>query len=105
MSAAKGENSPMVESGPIAIVQSGAVSLESHPAWPVISSFPVLLSVAVPLRELRVRDLIAIRPGQIVSTAWNLTDDLPLATGPLQLAWGELDVLNGNIAFRLTRLA
>lgn len=105
MPAAKGESSTPVESGPVAIVESGAVSLESHPAWPVISSFPTLLAVAIPLRELRVRDLIAIRPGQIFTTAWNLTDDLPLATGPLRLAWGELDVLNGNIALRITRLS
>jgi len=105
MPPAKGEGSPTVESGPVAVIESGATSLDSHPAWPVIASFPTLLAVAIPLRELRVRDLLALCPGQIVTTPWNLTDDLPLATGPLRLAWGELDVLNGNIALRITRLA
>ena len=102
---AKGETATGPDSTVGLLVQSGAASLESHPAWSVISSLPTLLAVAIPLRELRVRDLIALCPGQIVTTAWNLTDDMPLATGPIQLAWGELDVLNGNIALRITRLA
>jgi len=80
-------------------------AMESHPAWPILSQLPTLLSVAIPLQGLRVRDLLALQPGQLVHTARNYGEDAPLAVGPLQIAWGEFDVLNGNIALRITRLA
>ena len=86
----------MPESGP---------SLDSHPAWPAISRFPALLAVAIPVREFRVRDLLALRAGQIIATPWNSTDDVPLTTATLHLGWGEFDVLNDKISLRLTRLA
>jgi hypothetical protein len=105
MTAASGKSSTTAELETPIIGESDSDSVESHPAWPAISCFPTLLAVAIPLCGLRVRDLIALRPGQIAGTTWNFTDDVPLATGSLQLAWGEFDVLNGNIAFRLTRLA
>jgi hypothetical protein len=79
-------------------------SIQTHPAWPLIAHLPTLLAVAVPLCGLRVRDLLGLQPGQIVRTAWNSSEDAPLCIGLLQLGWGELDVLNGNIAFRITRL-
>lgn len=91
--------------GTAIVAEPASDSLESHPAWPAISAFPTLLGVAIPAHELRVRDLLVLRPGQLIVTAWNCTDAVPLAVGPLRLAWGEFDVLNEKIAFRLTRLA
>ncbi|HEY5056800.1 MAG TPA: FliM/FliN family flagellar motor C-terminal domain-containing protein [Acidobacteriaceae bacterium] len=83
---------------------SDVPAMETHPAWATISSFPTLLTVGVPLHQLRVRDLLALQAGQIIGTSWNISDDVPLSLGSVQLAWGEFDVQNGSIALRLTHL-
>jgi flagellar motor switch protein FliN/FliY len=80
-------------------------AMESHPAWTVISQFPTALSVSIPLHNLRVRDLLHLQSGQIVRTSWNCGGDVPLSIGALQIAWGEFDLLNGDIALRIVRLA
>jgi len=81
-----------------------ASTMETHPAWATISSFPALLSVGVLFHQLRVRNLLALQTGQIIGTSWNCSDDVPLRLGGVQLAWGEFDVQNGRIALRLTHL-
>jgi len=83
----------------------GPRTMETHPAWATISSFPALLSVGVPFHQLRVRDLLRLQAGQVISTTWKCSDDVPLRLGGVQLAWGEFDVQNGRIVLRLTHLA
>jgi len=79
--------------------------MTAHPAWEMIGDLPVVLSVAVPLRAFRMRDLLSLQPNQTIRTVQGTSRDIPLAIGALQLAHGEFDVLKGNIAVRLTRLA
>jgi flagellar motor switch protein FliN/FliY len=63
------------------------------------------LDVAIPVREFRVRQLLALSPGQVVETQWSQGDDLPLAAGDVQLAWSEFEVVENRLAVRVTRLA
>lgn len=65
---------------------------------------PVELDVAVPVRDFRVRNLLALEPGQLIETDWPHGDDLPLAAGEVQLAWSEFEVVDTDLAVRLTRL-
>jgi flagellar motor switch protein FliN/FliY len=83
----------------------GARAMEEHGAWPMLSRLPVTLAVGIPLRRFRVCDLVALRSGQTIETAWAVTEDVPLATGEVQVAWGEFETVEERMALRLTRLA
>jgi flagellar motor switch protein FliN/FliY len=65
----------------------------------------VALGVTVPVREFRVRQLLALAPGQVIETQWSHGDDLPLSAGDVQVAWSEFDVVENQLAVRVTRLA
>lgn len=66
---------------------------------------PVELEVAVPARDFRVRNLLALAPGQLIETQWAHGEDLPLSAGNVQLAWSEFEVIDSQLAVRVTRLA
>jgi flagellar motor switch/type III secretory pathway protein FliN len=69
-----------------------------------VARLPVELDVAVPVRDFRVRNLLALAPGQVVASQWSNGDDLPLASGDVQLAWAEFEVIDTQLAVRVTRL-
>lgn len=71
-------------------------------AW--AGRLPVELDVAVPLKDFRVRKLLTLAPGTIVESQWGHGEDLPLACGDVQLAWTEFEVIETQLAVRLTRL-
>ena len=70
-----------------------------------VSRLPVLVDVVVPVREFRVRNLLALEPGNVVETDWGHGDDMPLTAGKVQLAWSEFEVVDTELAVRITRLA
>jgi flagellar motor switch protein FliN/FliY len=70
-----------------------------------IPQLPVELDVTIPVREFRVRQLLALAPGQVIETQRSHGDDLPLAAGDVQVAWSEFEVVETRLAVRVTRLA
>ena len=70
-----------------------------------VARLPVELEVAVPVRDFRVRNLLALEPGQVIETHWPHGEDMPLAAGNVQLAWSEFEVVDSQLAVRVTRLA
>ena len=70
-----------------------------------LARLPVELDVAVPVRHFRVRNLLALAPGQLVESQWGHGEDVPLASGEVQLAWSEFEVIDTQLAVRVTRLA
>ena len=71
---------------------------------PRFARMPVVLSVGVPVREFRVRNLLALAPGLVLQTKWESTEDLPLTSGNVQLAWSEFEVTGTQLSVRITRL-
>lgn len=69
-----------------------------------VKRLPVELDVAVPVEEFRVRHLLALEPGKVISSQWSYGDDVPLAAGAVQLAWSEFEVIDNQLAVRITRL-
>jgi flagellar motor switch protein FliN/FliY len=65
---------------------------------------PVELDVAIPVREFRVRNLLTLEPGQVIETDWAHGEDMPLSAGDVQLAWSEFEVVDSQLAVRVTRL-
>ncbi len=72
---------------------------------PRVALLPVELDVAVPVRDFRVRSLLALEPGQLIESQWGHGEDVPLASGEVQLAWSEFEVVESMLAVRVTRLA
>ena len=83
----------------------GMATIEEHPEWPLLQRLPMCLSAAIPLPGFRVRDLIGLKPGQILSSKWLCIDDVPLKIGSVQLSWSEFEVVEQRMSVRLTRLA
>jgi flagellar motor switch/type III secretory pathway protein FliN len=79
---------------------SPAISLGSP-----LALLPVELDVAVPVREFRVHNLLALDRGQVIETQWGNGEDVPLASGEVQLAWSEFEVVESQLGVRVTRLA
>jgi flagellar motor switch/type III secretory pathway protein FliN len=76
----------------------------SRAMLPVVERLPVELTVAVPVRNFRVRNLLAMTPGTVIETQWTPGEDLPLSAGEVQLAWTEFEVVDTRLAVRVTRL-
>ena len=72
---------------------------------PRFARLPVELEVVVPVRDFRVRSLLALVPGEVIETRWGHGEDLPLSSGDLQLAWSEFEIVDSRLAVRVTRLA
>ena len=105
------------QAAPLENARTGEISEEAlvpspqgaSPGGPV-SSFsralrlPVELEVAIPLRKFRVRNLLSLQAGVLVESQWVHGDDVPLGLTDVQLAWSEFDVVETQLAVRLTRL-
>lgn len=70
-----------------------------------LARMPIELDVSVPVSDFRVRGLLALVPGQVIESRWAQGEDVPLASGKVQLAWTEFEVVDAQLAVRITRLA
>ena len=78
--------------------------IEEHPQWSVLSQLPLTMCVCVSLKNFKVRDLLALKTGQVFETVSPDTDDVPVKVGHMQVGWSEFEVVEQRIAIRLTRL-
>lgn len=78
---------------------------EMDPMPAIFLPLPVAVSVAIPLRNFRVRNLLAMTAGTVLESQWAHGEDMPLASGDVQLAWTEFEVIETQLAVRVTRLA
>lgn len=65
---------------------------------------PVRLNVGIPIRDFRVKNLLVLAPGALIESQWEPGEDVPVASGEVQLAWSEFEVVDMQLAVRLTRL-
>ena len=78
---------------------------EEQTAWSgAVARLPVELDVSVPVEDFRLRNLLALEPGQVVESRWNYGEDVPLGSAEVQLAWSEFEVVDTSLAVRITRL-
>jgi flagellar motor switch protein FliN/FliY len=99
---------PQVKPAEAAIVATHRAAAEGEndaPALPPsMAHLPVQLNVAIPLPKFRVRDLLALTKGAVLETGWLPSDDVPLWCGKVQLVWLEFEVVDQDLAVRVTRL-
>jgi flagellar motor switch/type III secretory pathway protein FliN len=77
--------------------------IEEHPHWETLAQLRVTLRAGVALR-FRVRNLLALKEGQVIESLSPVTDDVPVKVGQAHLGWSEFEVLQQKMALRLTRL-
>lgn len=85
-------------------VQNPMMQIEQHPAWEMLSQIRMTLRAEVPLSRFCVRDLLALTVGQVFESASPDTEDVPIRVGSAQLGWGEFEVIEQQMALRVTRL-
>lgn len=70
-----------------------------------VALLPIEVDVSVPVRNFRVHHLLALDREQVIETQWHSGEDVPLAASEVQLAWSEFEVIESDLAVRITRLA
>lgn len=78
--------------------------IDQHPAWETLSQITMTMRAEVQLDRFRVRDLLTLAVGQVFESASPDTEDVPIQVGSVQLGWGEFEVVEQQIALRITRL-
>lgn len=78
--------------------------IESHTSWEVLSQMRMTMHAQVPLHGFKVRNLLGLTVGQVFESQSPDTEDVPLKFGRVQLGWGEFEVVEQQIALRVTRL-
>jgi flagellar motor switch/type III secretory pathway protein FliN len=70
----------------------------------VEARLPVQLDVGIPIRDFRLRNLLLLEPGSLIESQWAPGEDVPVSSGEVQVAWSEFEVVDTQLAVRLTRL-
>ena len=83
---------------------SWMMRIEEHPSWETLSQLRVTMRAGVALDRFRVRDLLAMKEGQVFESVSSATEDVPLLVGRVQLGWSEFEVVQQRMSLRLTRL-
>lgn len=78
--------------------------IEEHPGWETFSRIEMTMRAEVLLHRFKVGDLMTLAEGQVFETLSPGTEDVPIKVGNVQLGWGEFEVVEQQIALRITRL-
>jgi flagellar motor switch protein FliM len=78
--------------------------IEEHPSWGTLAQLRVTMRAGVALSHFRVRDLLAMKVGQVFESLSPATEDVPVRVGEVRMCWSEFEVLEQRMALRLTRL-
>lgn len=73
--------------------------------WETFTALPTSVMVAVPIPNFRVRDVLTLQPGRILSSTWHGAGDVPLVAGEVQIAWVEFEVADEKLSARITRFS
>jgi flagellar motor switch/type III secretory pathway protein FliN len=79
-------------------------NIEEHPSWEVLAKLRVTLRAVVAMNRFKVRDLLALKEGQVFESLSPDTDDVSLLIGQMQVGWSEFEIMDQRMALRLTRL-
>jgi flagellar motor switch/type III secretory pathway protein FliN len=78
--------------------------IEEHPSWETLAQLRTSIRAGVALSGFTVRDLLAMKEGQVFESVSPATEDVPVKIGQVQVGWSEFEVLGQTMALRLTRL-
>ena len=90
--------------------QTPAIEVAANPApplesWPEMLAVSAMVSVEVQIVGLTVRELFRLEKGSIVASSQFSTANVPLVIGGKLIAWGEFQVVEDTLAWRVAELA
>jgi flagellar motor switch/type III secretory pathway protein FliN len=84
--------------------KSDGLAAAGEDMWRPLWWLPCDLSLQVPLARFTVRELLRLRAGSVVTTAWARTAEVPLYANGQIVGWTEFDSVNQHIGARITEL-
>lgn len=99
---------PAATPGNTALAVTGEIDEEHPPAEEAhdarLDRMPMQMDVLVKVHSFRVRDLLSLEAGAVVETIHEHSQDVPIRCGGSTLVWTEFEVLDQQLAVRITRL-
>ncbi len=84
----------------LALGQSGETNKLESLGW-----MPCTLSTEIPIIGFTIADLLHLKPGSLVESAWNDTRDVPLRVNKLLVAWAQFESDGDRMYALITDLA
>ncbi len=81
-----------------------SLATQAAQPWRTLRNVPFRVAVTVPLRGLKLCDLLALRQGSRLLSMVSAAEDVPVCAGGALLGWAELDNVDGHMAIRLMRM-
>ena len=72
--------------------------------WQQLGWLPCELALQVPVAQFTVGDLLRLRTGSIVASAWSRGTEIPLQANGQLIGWAEFEPVGGHIGARITEL-
>jgi flagellar motor switch/type III secretory pathway protein FliN len=72
--------------------------------WPEVLELPCHLSVALEVPHFTIRDLLALDVNSLVDTGRHEGAHVPVLVNGVMVAWAEFDVIDGQLAVRMTEM-
>jgi flagellar motor switch protein FliN/FliY len=95
----------MDEREPVAVLQEEAFEPSSRAAFALLNDIELEATLQFGSRELALREVLELGPGDVVELDRHITDPVDLVVGDRIVARGEVVVANGNFALRITEVA
>jgi flagellar motor switch/type III secretory pathway protein FliN len=80
------------------------VSTTTIDKWEQLGWLPCELALQVPVAQFTVGDLLRLRSGGIVASAWSRGSEIPLHANGQLIGWAEFEPVGGHIGARITEL-
>jgi flagellar motor switch protein FliN len=103
----RAEAGPASSAGPAGAVRSPAAALPANPAanLDLLLDIEVDASLRFGARELPIRELMEVGPGDVIELDRHIADPVDLVVGDKIVARGEVVLVNGAFALRITEVA
>jgi flagellar motor switch/type III secretory pathway protein FliN len=82
-----------------------SLAQKTEDAWGPLIKVPCRLSLELEIPQVRVADMIRLKPGSILSSQWPANRDLPLRVNGRLLAWVEFEGAGEKMNVRVTEFA
>lgn len=73
--------------------------------WKTLGQVPCSVVIEVPIPRFTVRNLLNLETGDVLSTIWSQSRDLPVRVNGRVVGWCEFEVVNEGLVARVTELA
>jgi len=90
----------------LAIGEGCAVVVSAPPsAWDVFLNLPCQISLQIPVPGFTVAALLRLCSGEVINTHWLQGADVPMQVNGKVVGWAEFEVIDDQLAGRITQIA